>query len=171
MTTTYDVAEMSIGQLLEHSLTEPKYDWSQDAKAYQLRYDAADYTAYAATLLHHGESLTQAWRFGILQTVDAYRSALRHGRMDIVAQIGRREPKLTGSSDLDAAIAALVELVTTQQALPTPDWVNEPQRIIEPSRMLFTNCHPALEQEAHETCPPAFRRHGVIVAANELSRI
>jgi len=82
-------------------------------------------------------------------------------------QLSRDSPPLTGDSRYDALIAAIVENACVSNAAPTPPWVYETTRSVE--KWYLTDVE-SLHGEANRETPPIFRRHGVLILEDELSR-
>lgn len=73
-------------------------------------------------------------------------------------------PAPCGDLRFDAAIAAVVHHHLATARLPLPDWVRSPSRVlVEPWRVSpYTDL---------QDVPPAFRRHGVLLASTELQSV
>lgn len=73
-------------------------------------------------------------------------------------------PAPCGDPRFDAALAALVEHHLTIGRLPVPDWVREPSRFLSEPWVVspYTDT---------EDVPKAFRRHGVLLGADELQSV
>lgn len=84
-----------------------------------------------------------------------------------VEQLTREAPPLTGDARYDALIAAVVESACVSNAAPTPAWVYEPTRSVE--KWYLTEVE-SLHEDADRETPPIFRRHGVFILEDELSR-
>ncbi|HUY05640.1 MAG TPA: helix-turn-helix transcriptional regulator [Acidimicrobiales bacterium] len=84
-----------------------------------------------------------------------------------LAQLTMDAPSLSGDSRYDALIAAIVEDVCVNAGAPTPPWVYEDTRTTE--RWYVTDIE-SLHEDADRETPPIYRRHGVYILADELSR-
>lgn len=73
-------------------------------------------------------------------------------------------PPPSGEPKFDAAIAAVVEHHLEKDHLPIPNWVHEPERTLSTPWAAT----PGIDN--HEV-PPAFQRHGVLLAASELASV
>ncbi|MDA8117231.1 MAG: helix-turn-helix transcriptional regulator [Actinomycetota bacterium] len=73
-------------------------------------------------------------------------------------------PPPCGDTRFDAAVAAVVEYHLERDGLPIPAWVNDATRSL-PEPWVAT---PGLEDGE---VPPAFARHGVLLAASELASV
>ena len=82
-------------------------------------------------------------------------------------QLTRDAPPFTGDSRYDALIAAIVENACVSNGAPTPPWVYETTRSVE--KWYLTDVE-SLHGEADRETPPIYRRHGVFILEDELSR-
>jgi transcriptional regulator with XRE-family HTH domain len=73
-------------------------------------------------------------------------------------------PAPCGDPRYDAGIAAVVEFHLSRSRLPVPNWVRESWRVLREEWVVspYTDL---------SEVPPAFRRHGVVLAASELASI
>jgi len=101
----------------------------------------------------------------VIDLRDSLRRTTRGDRLRLV----RERPDLTGDVRWDAFIAAVVEDECESAHLEPPRWVTEAQRTVAPAWYLSEN--PALHEWERETARPAFVRHGVLVAADELASV
>ena len=114
-----------------------------------------------------GLSDDEAWRFAILQTLDNYRSALKHGGVDHAKSVFDIEPPLTGSRRIDAAFAGLAEHLAQTDGWIPPDWVKDSERFTHP---WFPDLIEFDRTEAQFDGVPGFRRHGILVTFRGISR-
>jgi len=84
-----------------------------------------------------------------------------------LAQLTRDTPPITGDPRYDALIAAIVEDVCVSVGAPTPLWVYEDTRAVE--KWYLTDVE-SLHEDADRETPPVYRRHGVFILEDELSR-
>lgn len=82
-------------------------------------------------------------------------------------QLTRDAPPVTGDSHYDALIAAIVENACVNFGAPTPPWVYETTRSVE--KWYLTDVA-TLHEQADRDTPPIYRRHGVFILEDELSR-
>src|SRR5690349_13322614 len=73
-------------------------------------------------------------------------------------------PASVNDRRFDAALAALVEHHLVDEGLPLPEWVTSPERILREAWQV----DPHARSDVEASTPPAFRRHGVLLAASEL---
>lgn len=73
-------------------------------------------------------------------------------------------PALCGDSRFDAGIAGVVEYHLTSAGLEVPAWVGDPSRVLLEEWVVSPYADPA-------EVSPAFRRHGVLLAASELASV
>lgn len=69
-----------------------------------------------------------------------------------------------GDRRFDAAIAAVVEHHLQRDRLPIPSWVHEPARSLDIPWEVTVDV-------TEDEVPPAFRRHGVLLAESELASV
>jgi len=84
-----------------------------------------------------------------------------------LAQLTRDTPPVTGDPHYDALIAAIVEDVCVRVGAPTPPWVYEDTRAVD--KWYLTDIE-SLHEDADRETPPVYRRHGVFILEDELSR-
>ena len=108
------------------------------------------------------------WRYVIVQLLDDYSHDLARSGASAASQRFNREPPLTRSGEVDAALAALAEYLARRE-WPLPSWARKPGRysakwwFVTPLRGM----HPTAIQES----PPSFRTRGIFITAGALSRI
>ncbi len=131
--------------------------------------DAVGAAALAEDLLLEGETLQSVWRFVIVQLLDDYSHDLARDGVEVASQRFSREPPLTRSAEVDAALAALAEHLARRDNWPLPYWARKPGRysprwwFVTPLRGM----HPTALQES----PPSFRTRGIFVTAGALRRV
>lgn len=132
-----------------------------------LRHTAAQNAAACRTLIDDGESPDVCWRFGILQTLDDYTSTRRRGGRALAAAVFADEPPRTGSAEVDAAFAALVDYLAERDGWQAPAWALDPSR-------RTSAWYPAVPEifhaEADQESPDAFRRRGILITTRSLAR-
>lgn len=84
-----------------------------------------------------------------------------------LAQLTKDAPSLSGDSRYDALIAAIVEDACVSVGAPTPPWVYEDTRAVK--QWYLTDIE-SLHEDADRETPPIYRRHGVYILEDELSR-
>ena len=161
---------LPVDELIERAQRAPVPDWTQLATDQEIHHRAADAARYCVQLLNFGEPLSQAWRFGILQTIDDYTSAARRGGIELGRQVFDPEPERTGSPGLDAAFAALAVFLAHRDEWTPPAWALDPSRRAPTPWYPATTHHQGLIAEARREVPPEFRELNVIVAAHDLDR-
>lgn len=155
---------LSVAALLDAARTTPE---SAPSPSVGVRNTAAQNAAACRTLLTSGESLDECWRFGILQTLDDYTSALRRGGVGLAAGVFTDEPPRTGSGEVDAAFAALAEYLAERDGWQAPGWAHDAAR----RTAAWYPAVPAIfHADADQESPEAFRRRGILITARSLSR-
>jgi transcriptional regulator with XRE-family HTH domain len=99
---------------------------------------------------------------GFLQLNDNLRA--EHGATRFALTIS--EPEATGSSQWDAAIAAIVEHHLVAEHLPVPEWVLAPSRALRRPWVLGESAYTLTPEPSH--VPPEFLRRRVLVDADTL---
>ena len=115
MTRTHDWG--SFEDFFTTAMAQPDTDWRQTHSHIGLTGTAVDGARAAVDLIAVGELLIEAWRFGILHTVDTYDSARRRGGTELAAQVFAEEPPPTGSIHVDAAFATVRFLSKSSQII------------------------------------------------------
>ncbi|MEN0086616.1 MAG: hypothetical protein AAGC66_17755 [Leifsonia sp.] len=161
---TFQGEVLSVGELMRRSDTESSAAVADPG----VRHTAAGNAAHVAALLHAGDDLAVAWRFGILQTFDDYQSTLRRGGPAAAAAVFADAPETTGARELDAAFAALADHLATADGWEAPSWTADRFRTV-PWQWFATT--PAMfRDEAASDSPPAFRKRGIFITRRALSR-
>lgn len=155
---------LSIGALLERAQAAPDYT---PAAGVGVRHTAAGNAARSAELLLAGDTPETCWRFGILQTLDDYASTLRRGGPQLAAEVFRDEPEPTGSTQLDAAFAALADHLAERDDWTSPAWASDRWRRTE---SWFPAVPAIFRAEAERESPRAFRERGIFITARSLNR-
>ena len=75
-------------------------------------------------------------------------------------------PAPTGSAAFDALLAAVVDHLLTESALPRPTWLDEPWRTLD--EPWDVEPVPALREPARQATSAAFRAHGIYLDPREL---
>lgn len=115
----------------------------------------------------NGMSDEELWRFAILQTLDDYISARKHGGITAAAEVFTPEPEMTGSQRIDSAFAALAEYLARADGWTAPAWTSKPSRC---TTEWFPLVIPFDYPEARSEGVPEFRNHGIFVTYRGLSR-
>ena len=118
-------------------------------------------------MLLEDDSLAACWRFGVLQALDDYTSAVRRRGLDLGAMVFAREPEPTGSHEIDAAFAALADHLSGRDGWTAPEWVRDPARVTPP---WFPDVPAIFRDEAQQQSPRAFHERGIFITAASLNR-
>lgn len=78
-------------------------------------------------------------------------------------------PPLTGDHGVDAFLAAVVEYRLRKDRLPVPEWTSQPERYCDPPWDVAGI--PSLAAEVRRTTPAPFKRHGVLIAEEDLASV
>lgn len=155
---------LSVAALLDAARATPE---AAPSVGVGVRHTAAQNAAACRTLLTSGESLDECWRFGVLQTLDDYTSALRRGGSGLAARVFTDEPAGTGAVEMDAAFAALAEYLAERDGWQAPGWALDSSR-------RTTGWYPAVpaifRADADNESPEAFRRRGILITSRSLAR-
>jgi hypothetical protein len=155
---------LPVGVLLERSLAEPS---SVPRTNVGVLHTAAGNAARCAALLAGGDTAEACWRFGVLQTLDDYTSALRRGGARLAAMVFADEPEETGSARLDAAFAALADHLGERDGWGAPAWALDPRRR---AADWFPAMPAVFRAEAERDSPRAFRERGIFITGRSLDR-
>lgn len=155
---------LPVGALLERAHSQPE---PRPRSIVGLRGDAAANARRCASLLAQGASLAECWRFGILQTVDDYRSVLRRGGVQLAFQVFVAEPPRTGSTEIDAAFAALADHLAERDGWIVPAWALDPSRAVSE---WFAEVPAIFHSDALQESPRAFRARGIFITDQSLKR-
>ncbi|HEY5261713.1 MAG TPA: helix-turn-helix transcriptional regulator [Solirubrobacteraceae bacterium] len=115
----------------------------------------------AEDLARDGERDALRLLFGF---ADDFRGSSRPGRITLL----RDEPPPTGETRFDAALAGTAEFFAREGAIPTPRWVEHPNRFVEP--WWFVSSKPAYDAYILAHTPAVFARHGVFIAREVFDR-
>jgi hypothetical protein len=130
---------------------------------------ADDAAQVARMLLNEGDSLSQVWRFAILQMLDDYSSVLRHRGLPAAADMWTTAPGRAGDVRVDAALASLAEHLARRDGWRVPSWAREPGREAIP--WWFVTELRGLHPRALVESPSSFRRRGVFITSDALERV
>lgn len=75
-------------------------------------------------------------------------------------------PPLTGDRGVDAFLAAVVEFRLRKDRLPIPEWTSLPERFCDPAWDVAGI--PSLAHDVLGSTPSSFKRHGVLIAEEDL---
>lgn len=95
---------------------------------------------------------------------DDFRGSSRPGRIALL----RDEPSPTDEARFDAALAGTAEFFAREGAIPTPRWVEQPNRFAEP--WWFVTSRRAYDAYTLAHTPAVFARHGVFIAREVFDR-
>lgn len=109
-----------------------------------------------------------AWRYGVLQTLDDYTSTRARAGTSVAARVFDDVPRPSGSPQADAAIASLAEHLADCDGWKAPAWACQPGRYL--SVPWYLDPSPLLRAEADAAPVPAFARHGVRMSLLALGR-
>lgn len=129
---------------------------------------AAGAAHLAAELIQAGELLTVVWRHCVLQLLDDYRSDLALVGIEAAQQRFFDEPAPSGSPKVDAALAALAEHLARRDRWDTPAWARDTGTYTR--EWWFVTPLRGMHATALQQSPPSFRKRGVFITAEALSR-
>ena len=157
----------SVAGVIAHSKARPETDWSKVSAREQVRLDAADAAGECRELRESGASLNDLWRFGVLQSLDYYNSAMKVGGVGLAAQVFERAPESSGCVEVDAAFAALAEHLAYRDDWVPPTWSLDEARTVDG---WYVPQSPAFYAQAEAESPQAFRHRGIYITTDDLSR-
>jgi hypothetical protein len=100
----------------------------------------------------------------MLQFMDDFRSRRRNDQRELI----RDSPDHTGSSLIDAYLAALAEHLANEVGLGAPAWVEDPDRFL--TKWWVESDVPSAGPTAFAQSPAAFRRRGIFISERALER-
>ena len=130
---------------------------------------AAGAAIQARRMLAEGEPLLAVWRYCLVQLLDDYTGEARRAG---VAQASRRfeaEPATTGSGEVDAGLAALAEHLARRDGWSAPAWAYTSGRYTQ--HWWFVTPLRGMHATALQQSPASFRKRGVFITADALSRV
>lgn len=157
----------SVARVIAQSKGRPDTDWRKVSSRDYVRYDAADAALYCRDMQEAGASLNDLWRFGILQTLDYYTSAMKVGGSELAEQVFTRAPALTNCAELDAAFAALAEYLGHRDGWEPPGWSAD---VARHTGQWYVPQSSAFYAQAEDESPLPFRRRGVYITRDDLTR-
>lgn len=95
---------------------------------------------------------------------DDFRGSSRPGAIELIAD----DPAATGDSRFDAALAGIAEFFAAERGIPAPDWVDQPNRFVEP--LWFVASRSEFDAYTLANTPASFARHGVLIAREVFDR-
>jgi len=90
-------------------------------------------------------------------------------RRDLLERAIRERPKPTGDRRADAFLGALAEHVAAAEGIDRPVWATEPDRFL--GHFWFVSDVVGFRAIAIAQSPAAFRRRGIFIACDALSRV
>jgi hypothetical protein len=130
---------------------------------------AAAAATTARLLLEQATAMPDVWRLVIGQLIDDYTSALARDGAQAAAAAFADEPAATGDTRVDAALAALAEHLSRRDGWHTPVWALNQAR--EASPWWFVTPLVGLHAKVLVESPLSFRKRGVFISADGLSRV
>lgn len=163
----YQGTRLSIEALIAISSASGDSDAPAPMSSIGVRHTAHGNARHCAELLEAGEPVSSGWRFGILQTLDDYRSTVKRGGVQLGAGVFADAPEPTGSAELDTAFAALAEYLADRDGWAVPSWAAARGRL---QAYWYPDVPDIFREEAKESSPPAFRSRGIFITDRSLSR-
>lgn len=100
----------------------------------------------------------------LFEFADDFRGSSRPGKLELL----RDEPPPTGDKRFDAALAGMAEFFSREANIPSPPWVENADRFVEP--WWFVTTRPSLNAYTLAQTPAVFARHGVFIAREVFDR-
>ena len=130
---------------------------------------AAGAAIQARQMLDEGESLLVVWRYCLVQLLDDYTSEARRAGAGQASRRFEEEPPPTGSAEVDAGLAALAEHLARRDDWSASAWVRAAGRYTQ--HWWFVTPLKGMHATAMQQSPPSFRKRGVFITADALSRV
>jgi hypothetical protein len=131
--------------------------------------DAAGAALLADELLAEGETLQAVWRYAIIQLLDDYSRDLARAGASVASRRFDREPPVTRSVEVDAALAALAEYLARRDNWLVPSWARKPGRYSD--KWWFVTPLRGMHATALQESPASFRTRGIFITSGALSRV
>ena len=163
----YQGTRLSIDALVALSSGSRDSDLEVRGSSVGVLHSARGSARRSAELLDEGETLDGAWRFGVLQTLDYYRSTVARGGVQLGAGVFAEAPEPTGSAELDAAFAALAEYLADRDGWAVPAWAATRGRL---QNDWFPDVPAIFREEARAASPAPFRSRGIYITDRSLAR-
>lgn len=163
----YQGTRLSIEALIAISSASGGSDVTTPKSPFGVRHTAHGNARYCAELIEAGEPVNSGWRFGVLQTLDDYRSTVARGGVQLGAGVFANAPEPTGSAELDAAFAALAEFLAERDGWAVPSWATARGRL---QVDWYPDVPDIFREEAKESSPPSFRSRGIYITDRSLAR-
>jgi hypothetical protein len=120
-------------------------------------------------MLAGGEPWLAVWRYCLVQLLDDYTGEARRVGVDQASRRFDAEPGATGSAEVDAGLAAMAEHLARRDGWPAPAWTRQPARYTD--HWWFVTPLRGMHATALQQSPPSFRKRGVFITADALSRV
>jgi hypothetical protein len=130
---------------------------------------AAGAAIQAQQTLAKGEPLLAVWRYCLVQLLDDYTSEARRAGAGQASRRFEEEPAATGSAEVDAGLAALAEHLARRDGWSAPAWARSAGRYTQ--HWWFVTPLRGMHATALQQSPPSFRKRGVFITADALSRV
>lgn len=130
---------------------------------------AAAAAATAERLLAADTPMVQVWRHVIAQLLDDYTAVRAEHGQAAAADLFLDAPPRTTDTRVDAALAGLAEHLSRRDDWPTPGWACDPSR--ESAQWWFVTPLTGLHARVLVESPLSFRKRGVFISADGLSRV
>lgn len=130
---------------------------------------AAGAAIQARQMLAEGEALLAVWRYCLVQLLDDYTSEAQRVGTEQASRRFDEEPPATGSAEVDAGLAALAEHLARRDGWHARAWVGAAGRYTR--HWWFVTPLKGMHATALQQSPPSFRKRGVFITADALSRV
>ncbi|MFP7696953.1 hypothetical protein [Trueperella sp. LYQ143] len=135
--------------------------------------DVCDTAIDVETIATEGGCLNDLWRFGILQTIDLYQTAINDDGIEGGIKVFAREP-ITSVSEINCGYAALANYFANRDGWNAPEWANRPCRCTAPwfpaQRPEYPLPQRVIKLSIEET-PDEFRQRNIFITLDDLIRV
>lgn len=131
--------------------------------------DAAGAAELADDLIARGSDRPSLWRCCVVQLLDDYERDRGRDGSEVASARFAREPAVTSSPQIDAALAALAEHLARRDGWDVPTWARKPGRYSK--TWWFVTPLRGMHATALQESPASFRTRGVFITSGALSRV
>lgn len=157
---------MSVSELISYSRSLTDEPCGRGST--EIRHTAKQAATVCKQDLETGLTLDECWRYTVLQLLDDYTSTVKRAGVAVAKGVFADAPGLTGSQEIDAALAALCQWLADRDGWNTPQWAMSDERRL--SSPWFPDDNALFHEDAKTGSPAVFRQRNIFVTQQDLSR-